>query len=116
NNQGNVRTMNNSRGGYSYKEFMACNQKDYIGKGGAIAYTRWIEKMESIQDMSGLVPHLVTPENKIIKRYIYGLALQIRAMVAATEPTTIQSVVQKARMLADEAIKNGALKKIIKNR
>nr|GEZ08949.1 reverse transcriptase domain-containing protein [Tanacetum cinerariifolium] len=71
---------------------------------------------DQFHELSRLVPHLVTPENKIIKRYIYGLALQIRAMVAATEPTTIQSVVQKARMLADEAIKNGALKKIIKNR
>ncbi|GJZ38882.1 hypothetical protein Tco_0585445 [Tanacetum coccineum] len=57
-----------------------------------------------------LVPHLVTPENKRIERYIYGLASQIRAMVAATEPTTIQSVVLKARMLTDEAIKNGSLK------
>ncbi|GJW03829.1 hypothetical protein Tco_1562685 [Tanacetum coccineum] len=97
--QGNVRTvnMNNGRGGCSYKEFMACNPKDYDGKGGAIVYTRWIEKMESVQDMSGcgenqkvkytagsfiaghatytdrfhelarLVPHLVTPENKRIE-------------------------------------------------
>ncbi|GJU03893.1 hypothetical protein Tco_1114231 [Tanacetum coccineum] len=46
-------TINNGRGGYSYKEFMACNPKDYDGKGGAIVYTRWIEKMESVQDMSG---------------------------------------------------------------
>ncbi|GKC77039.1 hypothetical protein Tco_1127813 [Tanacetum coccineum] len=55
NNQGNVRTvnMNNSRGGCSYKEFMACNPKGYDGKGSAIVYTRWIEKMESVQDMSG---------------------------------------------------------------
>ncbi|GKC55442.1 hypothetical protein Tco_1078187 [Tanacetum coccineum] len=51
--KGNVRTMNNGRGGCSYKEFMACNQKDYDRKGGAIVYTRWIKKMESIQDMSG---------------------------------------------------------------
>ncbi|GJR04199.1 putative reverse transcriptase domain-containing protein [Tanacetum coccineum] len=53
NNQGNVRTMNNGRGGCSYKEFMACNPKEYDGKGGAIVYTRWIEEMESFQDMSG---------------------------------------------------------------
>ncbi|GJW46496.1 putative reverse transcriptase domain-containing protein [Tanacetum coccineum] len=53
NSQGNVRTVNNSRGGCSYKEFMACSLKDYDGKGDAIVYTRWIEKMESVQDMSG---------------------------------------------------------------
>ncbi|GKB38282.1 retrovirus-related pol polyprotein from transposon TNT 1-94 [Tanacetum coccineum] len=28
---GNVRTINNGRGGCSYKEFMACNPKDYDG-------------------------------------------------------------------------------------
>ncbi|GJV41490.1 reverse transcriptase domain-containing protein [Tanacetum coccineum] len=159
------------RNGCSYKEFMACNPKDYDGKVGAIVYTRWIEKMESVQDISGcganqkvkytagsfigkeltwwntqmqkletdfwchvmvgadhaaytdrfhelarLVPHMVTPENKRIERYIYGLAPQIRATVAATEPTTIQSDVLKAGMLIDEAIRNGSLKKNTKKR
>ncbi|GKB93156.1 reverse transcriptase domain-containing protein, partial [Tanacetum coccineum] len=31
----------------------ACNPKEYDGKGGAIVYTHWIKKMESVQDMSG---------------------------------------------------------------
>ncbi|GJR23819.1 putative reverse transcriptase domain-containing protein [Tanacetum coccineum] len=34
-------------------EFLDCNPKEYNGKGGAIVYTCWIEKMESVQDMSG---------------------------------------------------------------
>nr|GEY03424.1 reverse transcriptase domain-containing protein [Tanacetum cinerariifolium] len=38
--------------GCTYKEFLACNPKEYDGKEGAIVYTHWIEKMESIQDMS----------------------------------------------------------------
>ncbi|GKD49043.1 hypothetical protein Tco_1278019, partial [Tanacetum coccineum] len=44
--QGDVKSVNvgNGRIGCSYKEFMA---------GGAIVYTRLIEKMESVQDMSG---------------------------------------------------------------
>ncbi|GJS56906.1 hypothetical protein Tco_0651690 [Tanacetum coccineum] len=52
---GDVRSVNvnNGRNGCLYKEFMACSPKDYDGKGGAIVYTRWIEKMESVQDMSG---------------------------------------------------------------
>ncbi|GJV64209.1 hypothetical protein Tco_1475037 [Tanacetum coccineum] len=37
-------------------------------------------------------------------------------MVAATEPTTIQSVILKAGVLTYEAIKNGALKKTTKKR
>nr|GEW12182.1 hypothetical protein [Tanacetum cinerariifolium] len=73
---------------------------------GHVAYTNRFHKL------SRLVPHLVTPENKRIRRYIYGLAPQIRTMVAATEPTIIQSVVQKAGMVTDEAIRNGTLKKI----
>ncbi|GJR75947.1 reverse transcriptase domain-containing protein [Tanacetum coccineum] len=133
--QGDVRNVigNNGRRGCSYKEFLACNPKEYDGKGGAIVYTCWVEKMELVQDMSGcsidqkvkytadfktlmreefcpinemqkleiefwnhimvgaghaaytdrfhelarLVPHLVTPENNKIERYIYGLAPQI---------------------------------------
>nr|GEU79759.1 hypothetical protein [Tanacetum cinerariifolium] len=39
--------------GCSYKEFFACNLKEYDVKGGAIVYTRWIKKMESVQDTSG---------------------------------------------------------------
>ncbi|GJR98404.1 reverse transcriptase domain-containing protein [Tanacetum coccineum] len=39
--------------GCTYKEFLAYNPMEYDGKGGAIVYTRWIEKMESVQDMSG---------------------------------------------------------------
>nr|GEV09077.1 hypothetical protein [Tanacetum cinerariifolium] len=53
--QGDVRNVivNNGRSGCTYKEFLACNPKEYDGKGGAIVYTCWIEKMESVQDMSG---------------------------------------------------------------
>ncbi|GKF38904.1 reverse transcriptase domain-containing protein, partial [Tanacetum coccineum] len=168
----------------------------YEGKGGAIVYTRYIEKMESVHDMSGcrdsqrvkysagsfvgkaltwwnseirtrgreaavgmswedfktltreefcpsnemqkletelwnhamvgaghaaytdrfhelarLVPHLVTPEGKKIKRYVYGLAPQIRGMVASMEPKTIQKAVQIAGTLTNEALRNGTIKK-----
>ncbi|GJX26287.1 putative reverse transcriptase domain-containing protein [Tanacetum coccineum] len=157
-NVGNV-IVNGNRVGYSYKEFLACNLKEYDGKGGVVVLTRWIEKMEYVHDMSGcsvdqkvkytagsfvgkalmwwnsqirtlsrevaiigaghaaytnrfhelarLVPHLVTPESIMIERYVYGLALQIRRMVAATEPKTIQKAVQIFGALTDEADKNG---------
>ncbi|GJS86539.1 putative reverse transcriptase domain-containing protein [Tanacetum coccineum] len=72
--------------------------------------------IDRFHEFSRLVPHLVTSKNKRIERYIYGLAPPIRVMVAATEPTTIQSVILKAGMLTVEAIRNGALKKISKKR
>ncbi|GKE53105.1 putative reverse transcriptase domain-containing protein, partial [Tanacetum coccineum] len=153
-NVGNV-ILNGNRVGCSYMEFLACNPKEYDGKGGDVVLTRWIEKMEFVHDMSGcsvdqkvkytagsfmdkalthemqkleselwnhalagaghavytdrfhklarFVPHLVTPESRMIKRYVYGLALQIRRMVAATKPKTIQKVVQIFGALTDEA-------------
>ncbi|GKA83226.1 reverse transcriptase domain-containing protein, partial [Tanacetum coccineum] len=197
-NVGNV-IVNGNRVGCSYKEFLACNPKEYDGKGGVVVLTRWIEKMEYVHDMSGcsvnqkvkytagsfvgkaltwwnsqirtlsrevdvsmswndfkfmmiqefcpshemqklefelwnydmaeaghvaytdrfhelarLVPHLVTPESMMIERYVYGLALQIRGMVVAIEPKTIQKVVQIFGALTDEAVRNGSIKKVEK--
>nr|GEV93442.1 putative reverse transcriptase domain-containing protein [Tanacetum cinerariifolium] len=53
--RGDVRNVieKNDHRGCTYKEFLACNPKGYDGKGGDVVYTRWIEKMESVQDMSG---------------------------------------------------------------
>ncbi|GJY82549.1 reverse transcriptase domain-containing protein [Tanacetum coccineum] len=53
--QENVRDVlvNGNQVGCSYKEFLACNSKEYDGKGGDVVLTRWIKKMETVQDMSG---------------------------------------------------------------
>ncbi|GJT21863.1 reverse transcriptase domain-containing protein [Tanacetum coccineum] len=71
---------------------------------GHSAYTNRFHKL------ARLFPHLVTPKTKRIKRYIYGLAPQIRGMVAATKPRTIQHAILKAKVLTDEAVRNGSLK------
>ncbi|GJS91078.1 reverse transcriptase domain-containing protein [Tanacetum coccineum] len=42
---------NNNKNRCSYKEFLACKPKEFDGKGGAITYTRWVEKMELVIDM-----------------------------------------------------------------
>nr|GEY26493.1 hypothetical protein [Tanacetum cinerariifolium] len=72
-NQNDDAINDNIRGdvskGCTYKEFLACNPKEYDGKGGTIVYTRWIEKIESVQDMSHftkdcrVVPRNVNPIN-----------------------------------------------------
>ncbi|GJU71856.1 putative reverse transcriptase domain-containing protein [Tanacetum coccineum] len=197
-NIGNV-IVNGNRIGCSYKEFLACNPKEYDGKGGAVVLTRWIEKMESVHDMSGcsidqkvkytassfvgkaltwwnshiltlsrevavsmswndfnfmmiqvfcpshemqkleselwnhamvgaghaaytdrfheldrLVLHVVTPKSRMIERYVYGLAPQIRGMVAATEPKTIHKAVQISGALTDDVVRNGSIKNVEK--
>ncbi|GKB99580.1 putative reverse transcriptase domain-containing protein, partial [Tanacetum coccineum] len=164
---GNV-LVNGNRVGFSYKEFLACNPKEYNGKGGVVVLTRWIKKMENIRmlsrevavsmlwndfkfmmiqefcpshemqkleselwnhamvraghvvytdrfhELARLVPHLVTPESRMIERYMYGLASQIHRMVAATEPHTMQKTVQISGALTDGAVRNGSIKKVKK--
>ncbi|GKA49303.1 hypothetical protein Tco_0742376 [Tanacetum coccineum] len=51
-NIGNV-IVNGNRVGCSYKEFLACNPKEYDDKGGVVVLTRWIEKKKFMRDMSG---------------------------------------------------------------
>ncbi|GJZ42075.1 putative reverse transcriptase domain-containing protein [Tanacetum coccineum] len=188
-----------NQGNVEYQNHNVVNENEYDGKGGAIFLTSWIEKMESMHDMSGcsidqkvkytagsfvgkaltrwnsqirtlsqevavsmswndfkfmmiqefcpshemqkleselwnhamvraghaaytdrfhklarLVLHLVTPESRTIERYLYGLAPQIRGMVVAMEPKTIQKVVQISGALTDKAVRNGSIKKVEK--
>nr|GEU53346.1 reverse transcriptase domain-containing protein [Tanacetum cinerariifolium] len=44
---------NGGNNGCSYKAFLACNPRDYDGRGGAVALTMWIEKIESVIENSG---------------------------------------------------------------
>nr|GEU61690.1 hypothetical protein [Tanacetum cinerariifolium] len=66
---------------------------------------------DRFHELARLVPHLVTLENKRIERYVYGLAPQIRGMVVAMNPMTIQKVMQIVGTLTDEPIRNGSIKK-----
>ncbi|GJS31723.1 putative reverse transcriptase domain-containing protein [Tanacetum coccineum] len=151
-NVGNV-IVNSNRVGCSYKEFLACNPKEYDGKEVLEFRTRWdpenrvyvrirvvvefcpsheMQKLKSelwnhtmvgvvhaaytdrFHELARLVPRLVTPKSRIIERYVYGLALQIRGMVAAMKPKTIQKAVQISGALTDEAVRNGSIKKVEK--
>ncbi|GJT18891.1 putative reverse transcriptase domain-containing protein [Tanacetum coccineum] len=67
--------------------------------------------IDRFHELARLVPHFVTPESRMIERYVYGLAPQICGMVAATEPKTIQKAVQISGALTDEAVRNGSIKK-----
>ncbi|GJU00517.1 putative reverse transcriptase domain-containing protein [Tanacetum coccineum] len=70
-----------------------------------VAYT------DRFHELAKLVSHLVTPESKCIDMYIYELVPQIRRMIRATQPTTIQSSMLKGRARTDEAVRYGTLSK-----
>ncbi|GKF59164.1 hypothetical protein Tco_0175950 [Tanacetum coccineum] len=118
-------SLRNDRRGCTYKEFLACNPKKYDSKGGAIVYTRWIKKMESVQDMSGcrdnqkvkytagsFVGKALTWWNSQI--HTQSREAAIRGMVVVTKPTTIQKAVPIAGTLTEEAIRNGSIKKTLR--
>ncbi|GJR32278.1 putative reverse transcriptase domain-containing protein [Tanacetum coccineum] len=153
------------------RNLVGCSYKEYDGKGGVVALTRWIEKMESValimsgcsidqkvkyiagsfvmyddsrvlvlyhemqkldselwnhaivgaghaaytdrfHELARLVPHLVTPESRIIERYVYGLAPQIHGMVVETESKTMQKAVQISGALTDGGVGIGYLAKL----
>nr|GEU54913.1 reverse transcriptase domain-containing protein [Tanacetum cinerariifolium] len=107
--QGDVKNViENDHMGCTDKEFLACNPKGYEGKGDSHIRSRGCCRFH---ELAMLVPHLVPPKNKRIERYVYGLAPQIRGMVAATEQSSIQKAMQIAGTLTDEALMNGSIKK-----
>ncbi|GKE82830.1 hypothetical protein Tco_1552830, partial [Tanacetum coccineum] len=128
--QGDVRNVivSNGRRGCTYKEFLACNPKEYDGKGGAIVYTLWIDKIESVQDMSGceanqkvkynvglFVSKALTWWNSLI--HTRGREAVVGFMSwLAIEPKTIKKAVQIAGTLTDEALRNRSIKKNPKKR
>ncbi|GKD39199.1 hypothetical protein Tco_1259406 [Tanacetum coccineum] len=62
-------------------------------------------------ELARLVPHMVTPENQRVNRYIRGLASEIKAHVTSSKPTSIQSVVSMANCLTTDGIKEGIFNK-----
>ncbi|GJR63444.1 reverse transcriptase domain-containing protein [Tanacetum coccineum] len=78
-----------------------------VGVGHA-TYTDWFH------ELARLVPHLVTPVSRMIERYVNGLNPQIRRMVEAIEPKTMQKAVQVSNALTNEAVRNGSIKKVKK--
>nr|GEX09293.1 putative reverse transcriptase domain-containing protein [Tanacetum cinerariifolium] len=74
-----------------------------VGVGHA-AYT------DRFHELARLVPHLVTLESRKNMGYVYGLALQIRGMVAAMEPKALRI----SGALTDKAVRNGSVKKVDK--
>ncbi|GJW76977.1 putative reverse transcriptase domain-containing protein [Tanacetum coccineum] len=139
--QGDVRNVivNKNRRGCTYKEFLACNPKEYDGKGGAIVYTCWIEKMESLQDMSGceenqkvkytagsfvdfktLTREELSPVNEMqkLETEFWNHAMVGSGHAAYTDRfhELDRLVPYLAGTLTDEPIRNGSLKKNLEKR
>ncbi|KAJ9552657.1 hypothetical protein OSB04_016702 [Centaurea solstitialis] len=58
-------------------------------------------------ELAKLVPHLVTPEQNRVDRYVWGLSPEIRGNVTATDPKNLQEAVNLANRLTNNAIRSG---------
>ncbi|KAJ9544268.1 hypothetical protein OSB04_023975 [Centaurea solstitialis] len=59
-------------------------------------------------ELAKLVPHLVTPEQNRVDRYVWGLSPVIRGNVTAADPKTLQEAVNLANRLTNNAVRSGA--------
>nr|GEW62286.1 putative reverse transcriptase domain-containing protein [Tanacetum cinerariifolium] len=55
-------------------------------------------------ELARLVPHMDTPENQHVNRYIRGLAPEIKPHVTSSKPTSIQSTKLRAKIVCFEKI------------
>nr|GEW05709.1 hypothetical protein [Tanacetum cinerariifolium] len=127
---------NGGNNGCTYKGFMACNPKEYDGKKGAIALTRWIKKMENVINNNGfavnqkaLLVDEFYPSNEMKKLEsefwnhkmvganhagytdrFHELAKLVPHLVTL-ESLRIKSAIPKARILTNEAVSYGTLTK-----
>ncbi|GKD65152.1 hypothetical protein Tco_1307260, partial [Tanacetum coccineum] len=108
----------------SYKEFLACNPKEYDGKGGPVVLTQWIEKIEYIRKLSREVVVSMSWNDfkfMMIEEFCPSHEMQKletelwnHAMVGAGHVAYINSFHEMASALTDEAFRNGSIKKVEK--
>nr|GEY06066.1 hypothetical protein [Tanacetum cinerariifolium] len=138
----NIRNMlvNGNLVGLTYKEFLACNPKEYDGNGGVVVLTRWIEKIENVQDMSacsidqkvkytaGLFVEEFCPSHEMqkLETKLWNHAMVGAGHVAYTDRfhelarLVPHLVTPKSRKIEDfwytvnEAVRNGSIKKVKK--
>nr|GEU75963.1 hypothetical protein [Tanacetum cinerariifolium] len=93
--------------------------EEQTGIGGGELSIKVAKEVAEVMDrMEALMKSLTFPLSSLgnclhtrILWYTSQRNLMIHGMVSATEPPIIQSVILKARLLIDEAVRNGSLKK-----
>ncbi|GJY36215.1 hypothetical protein Tco_0421593 [Tanacetum coccineum] len=107
------------------QEFLACNPKEYDGKEGAVVLTRWIKKMENVQDMSGcsndqkvkytagsFVEFYPSHEMQKLKSELWNHAMAGAGHAAYTD--RFYELARLVPYLTGEAVRNGSIKKVKK--
>ncbi|GJV90353.1 putative reverse transcriptase domain-containing protein [Tanacetum coccineum] len=105
-NQRNVQTARP----YFYADFMKCQPLNFKGTKGVVSLTLWIEKMESVFNISGcaIENQFVANETEKVDKYISGLPDNIYGNVKSARPKTLDETIELANDLMDQKLRTYA--------
>nr|GEZ12286.1 hypothetical protein [Tanacetum cinerariifolium] len=122
----NPRNMHNARPCY-YTDFMKCHPLNFKGTEGTVGLTCWIEKMESVFNISGdnnipaytnrfqelalICMKFISNETEKVDKYISRLPDNIYGNVKSSKPKTLDETIELANDLMDQKLRTYAERK-----
>ncbi|GJU11668.1 putative reverse transcriptase domain-containing protein [Tanacetum coccineum] len=93
-----------------YTDFMKCQPLNFKGTEGVVGLTWWIEKMESVFNISGcaIENQFVANETKKVDKYINGLPDNIYGNAKSARPKTLDETIELANDLMDQKLRTYA--------
>ncbi|GJS18241.1 putative reverse transcriptase domain-containing protein [Tanacetum coccineum] len=93
-----------------YADFMKCQPLNFKGTESVVGFTRWIEKLESIFNISGcaIENQFVANETEKVDKYISGLPDNIYGNVKSARPKTLDETIELANDLMDQKLRTYA--------
>nr|GEY52923.1 putative reverse transcriptase domain-containing protein [Tanacetum cinerariifolium] len=108
-NEDNQRNVQNARPCF-YADFMKCQPLNFKRTKGVVGLTRWIEKMESVFQISGCAVEnqFVADETEKIDKYVNGLPDNIYESMKASKPKMLDETIELANDLMDQKLRTYA--------
>nr|GEV25537.1 putative reverse transcriptase domain-containing protein [Tanacetum cinerariifolium] len=85
-----------------YADFMKCQPLNFKRTKGVVGLTRWIEKMESVFQISGCA---IENQAEKIDKYVIRLPDNIYGSVKASKPKTLDETIKLANELMDQKLR-----------
>nr|XP_043611723.1 uncharacterized protein LOC122583375 [Erigeron canadensis] len=63
------------------------------------------------QELSTLVPHLVSTESRAIEKFVLGLTPQVRSLINPVMPTSMVEAINRAGSVTEDLLRSGVLSK-----
>ncbi|GJV94765.1 hypothetical protein Tco_1546342 [Tanacetum coccineum] len=93
-----------------YADFMKCQPLNFKGTKGVVGLTRWIEKMESVFNISGcaIENQFVANKTEKVDKYISGRPNNIYRNFKSARPKALDETIELANDLMDQKLRTYA--------